>query len=120
MSDTDPFGATVLPGNQLDMAAWNPEVFRKETDEVVVCLAINGRGGQPDFQAVPVCPVKRIGRSPGLDMDGQHQIFTVPMVPLRRHCRVRYPGGQTGSCVRQVAGNVIDAADATSSGNFTT
>jgi hypothetical protein len=119
MPDTNPFGTTVLPGNQLDMAAWNPEVFRKETDQVVVSPAINGRGGQPDFQAIPMTPFQRVFRSPGLNMDGQHQVFTVPMVPLCSQSRVPYPGGQADSRRRQDAGNVIDDGDSNSPGNFT-
>jgi hypothetical protein len=68
--NTNPFGTAALPGKQLDLAARNPEMFRKEANEMAVCLAIDGWCGQPDFQAIAVCAVKRVCRSPGLDMDG--------------------------------------------------
>jgi len=81
--NTNPFGPAALPGKQLDLAAWNPEVFRQESNEVAICLAIDGSCCQPDFQAFAMSAVKGVGRSPGLNMDGQHQVFTVPLVPLR-------------------------------------
>jgi len=57
-------------------------MFRQESYEVAVRLAINGRRCQPDFQAIAMGAVKGVGRSSWLDMDGQYQVFTVPLVPL--------------------------------------
>jgi len=58
--NTNPLGATALPGKQLDLTTWNPEVFRKEANEVAVCLALDGRRRQPDFQAFAMCAIQRV------------------------------------------------------------
>lgn len=82
-------------------------MFRKEANEVAICLAIDGWCSQPDFQAISMCAVKRVGGSPGLDIDGQQQVFSVPLVPMRSQRLFSLPGRDAavlpaaGCCERQ-------------------
>jgi hypothetical protein len=116
--DTDPFEAAAFPGNQLDMAAWYPEVFCEEPDQVAVCLAVNGRRSQPDFQTFAVSAVNRVDRGPGLEMDVEHQVFSIPGMPRRGHRPLSSLAGSPCSCQRQVLQRGSDAADSISSGGF--
>ncbi len=77
---------------------------------MAVCLAIDGRCSQADFQAVSMCAIKRIGRGPGLDMNGQNQVFTVPLVPLCSQCLIHYPDGMPQDSKQQGAMRIMEVA----------
>lgn len=85
-------------------------MFRKEVNEMAICLAIDGWRGQPDFQAITMCAVKRVGGCPGLNINGQHQVFTVPLVPMRSQCLCIYLDGMKRPCLQQVAVSVMEDA----------
>jgi hypothetical protein len=117
--NTHPFGPAALPGKQLDLAAWNPEEFRKKANELAICLAINRRRGQPDFQAFAMSSVKGVGRGPGLDVDGQYQVFTVPLVPMRCQGLMLYPDRVLRFCLQQGAVSGMGEVECPGSGSFT-
>jgi hypothetical protein len=50
--NANPFGAAALSRKQQYLAAWYPEVFCKQADEVAIGLAIDGGCAQPDLQAI--------------------------------------------------------------------
>jgi len=117
--NANPFVPAALPGKQLDLTAWNSEVFRQKFNEVAICLAIDGRCCQPDFQAFAMGPVNGVDRSPGLYVDGQHHVFTVPPVPVRSQRRMLHPVRMPRSCLRQGAKSLMGEAEDTGAGSFT-
>lgn len=117
--NSNPFGPAVFPCQQLDLASRYPEALRQKTDQVAVGLAIDRRCCQPDFQAITMCTVKRVGRRSGLDMEGQHQVFTVPLVPLRGQGLRHYPDGMPCFCSPQGAVRVKQPDSFPGGGSFT-
>jgi len=86
---------------------------------MAVCLAIDRRCGQPDFQAVPMSAFKGIGRGPGLDMHGQNQVFSVPLVPRQRQHPGLYPYGKPLPCLQQGAVSGLGDGDIPGTGSCT-
>ena len=52
---------------------------------MVVGLAINRCGGNPDFQAVAMSACQCIVRRSRLQVDFQNQVIAFPVIPRRRH-----------------------------------
>lgn len=52
---------------------------------MIVGPAINRYGGDLDFQAFAVSACQRIPCRSRLQMDGQDQVITLPVIPGRRH-----------------------------------
>jgi len=52
---------------------------------VIVGPSVNRYGGDLDFQTFAVGTRQRIPRRARLQMDGQEQVVTLPLIPWRRH-----------------------------------
>jgi len=63
--------------------------------------------------------VKGVGRGPGLDVDGQYQVFTVPLVPMRCQGLMLYPDRVLRFCLQQGAVSGMGEVERPGTGSFT-
>ena len=108
--NANPLGAAAFTRNQQDPAGRHPEVPCQEADEVAIGLAIDGRCGQPDLQTIAMGTTQRIARGPGLDMNGKQQVLSLPLVPRRSQCPLRYPAVMSAPCRQPQSGSLIPYA----------
>ena len=76
----------------MNLAARNTKMPGKEADQVAIGLAVDGRRGQPDLQTLAMGAIQGVCLGAGLDMNGQQQVFSIPLVPRWcSQCVLRYP-----------------------------
>jgi hypothetical protein len=77
--------AAAVAGDQCHLAASYAKQLREITYQVFIGPAVNGYRGDLDLQAVCVDACQRVVGRAGLQMDGEDQIITIPMIPGMRH-----------------------------------
>ena len=75
------FAAAAQSRNQRDPAAGYVEQPRQETHQVIVCLASHRWGSDLDFKIIAMSAGDGIAGGFWLDMDGKHQIGSIPVIP---------------------------------------
>jgi hypothetical protein len=83
--DADTFRPAAFTRQQPDLATRDVKQAGKKTDQVFIRLAIHGRSAEPDFQAFAIGAIQGVAGGLRLNMDGQNQVFTIPLIPGGRH-----------------------------------
>jgi len=90
----------------MNLAARNTKMPGKEADQVAIGLAVDGRRGQPDLQTLAMGAIQGVCRGAGLDMNGQQQVFSIPLVPRCIQRVLRYPALMRPVCRQPGAAGV--------------
>ncbi len=85
MLDADAFCPAAFSGQQLDLARRDAKQPGKKVGQVFIRLAIHGGRGDPDFQAFAIGAIEGVPGGLRLNVDGEYQVFTIPLIPGGRH-----------------------------------